>query len=139
VPDQPAQPDRRRFLRHLAAAGASTVVGLAGSPAKAEFEGGEVITAVTLVHGIPGRERELLEHLLSLAPETRAEAGCLTYDLYRSTQAPGEFLRIERWKSPADLEAHKGTAPLRASFERRKREGWTTQITVWKRVREDLV
>jgi hypothetical protein len=27
---------------------------------------------------------------------------------------------------------------LRASFEKRQREGWTTQITVWKRVAEDL-
>jgi quinol monooxygenase YgiN len=46
-------------------------------------------------------------------------------------------MRLERWRSLADLEAHKASPYLRASFEKRAREGWTTQITVWKRVSDD--
>jgi quinol monooxygenase YgiN len=38
------------------------------------------------------------------------------------------------WESLDALEAHKQTPPLKASFEKRQREGWTTQIVVWKRV-----
>jgi quinol monooxygenase YgiN len=75
---------------------------------------------------------------LSLAPPTRAEAGCFAYDLYQSPQAAHEFMRFEVWQSAEHLEAHKHSPHLRASFEKRQREGWTTQITTWYRVPEDL-
>jgi quinol monooxygenase YgiN len=100
----------------------------------AEPSRNEVVTAVTLIHGLPGREDDLKQHLLSLEAPTRAEAGCVTYDLYESPGAKHEFMRYEIWASLEALEAHKKTPHLRASFEKRQREGWTTQITVWKRV-----
>jgi quinol monooxygenase YgiN len=46
---------------------------------------------------------------------------------------PHEFMRLEVWQSPAHLEAHKETPHLRASFEKRQREGWTTEILVFQR------
>ena len=91
------------------------------------------ITAVTLIHGIPGREADLRDHLLALSGPTRREAGCLQYDLYQSGAAPHEFMRLEVWESTAHLEAHKRTPHLRASFEKREREGWTTEILVFQR------
>ena len=94
------------------------------------------ITAVTLIHGIPGKEEELKRHLLSLAGPTRAEKGCITYDLYQSPDQKHEFMRFEVWESLDALEAHKKTPPLKASFEKRQREGWTTQIVTWNRVPE---
>jgi gluconolactonase len=94
------------------------------------------ITAVTLIHGIPGKEDELKRHLLSLADPTRAEPGCVTYDLYQSPEREHEFMRFEVWTSPEALEAHKRTPHLRASFEKRQREGWTTEIMVFNRVPE---
>ncbi len=69
--------------------------------------------------------------MLSLAAPTRAEPGCLRYDLYQSPNRTHEFLRFEIWASPAALEAHKQTPHLRASFEKRQREGWTTEIVLW--------
>ena len=39
------------------------------------------ITALTLIHGIPGKEDELKTHLLSLSEPTLAEKGCLRYRL----------------------------------------------------------
>jgi quinol monooxygenase YgiN len=130
--------DRRAFLTGAARAGVAAALALGTRPAHAAYEGGHVITAATFIHGIPGREADLEAHLLSLSAATRAEPGCIGYDLYRSTSTPSEFLRLERWKSSADLEAHTRMPHLRASFEKRAREGWTTQITVWKRVPEDL-
>jgi len=94
----------------------------------------DVVTAVTSIRGLEGRERELEAHLLSLAAPTRAEPGCLQYDLYRSPEHASQFLRLEVWRSLADLEAHKATPHIRASFAKRQAEGWTTEITVWKRV-----
>jgi quinol monooxygenase YgiN/quercetin dioxygenase-like cupin family protein len=91
------------------------------------------ITAVTFIHGLPGKEFDLKTHLLSLSAPTRAEAGCLQYDLYQSSANPHEFMRLEVWQSPAHLEAHKQAPHLRASFEKRQREGWTTEILVFQR------
>jgi quinol monooxygenase YgiN/quercetin dioxygenase-like cupin family protein len=91
------------------------------------------ITAVTLIHGLPGKEADLKAHLLSLSAPTRAEPGCLQYDLYQSSANPHEFMRLEVWQSPAHLEAHKQTPHLRASFDKRQREGWTTEILVFQR------
>ena len=125
---------RREFLVASAALAASAAASHASAPAP----DGEVITAATFIHGIPGHEIDLRDHLLSLAAPTRAEPGCLQYDLFQSPDAAHEFLRIERWKSLADLEAHKAMPHLRASFEKRTREGWTTQITVWRRVPQDV-
>jgi quinol monooxygenase YgiN len=132
--------DRRRFLGALALAAAGGAAAAVDARAEAGPGAAEtgVVTAVTFIHGLAGRESDLELHLLSLAAPTRAEAGCLQYDLYQSPDAPHEFMRLERWKTPGDLEAHKATPPLRASFGKRQRESWTPQITVWRRMREDV-
>lgn len=121
---------RRDFLVLVAAGaamGTSRVAFATGS-------GSDWIAAVTRIHGLPGRADDLKEHLVSLAAPTRAESGCVMYDLYQSPDAPHEFLRFEIWTSREALEAHKRTPHLRASFEKRQREGWSTEIAVWKRV-----
>jgi quinol monooxygenase YgiN/quercetin dioxygenase-like cupin family protein len=89
------------------------------------------LTAFTFVHGLAGQGDSLQSHLLSLTAPTRAEDGAVRYDLYRSVERPDDFLRHEVWRDRAALEAHKQTPPLRASFARRQREGWTTAITLW--------
>ncbi len=37
---------------------------------------------------------------------TRAEAGCLSYELLADTEKSGEFLFVEQWKDQAAIEAH---------------------------------
>ncbi len=108
--------------------------GEAGRVRQASVDADELLrplTAFTFIHGLPGHEEELKQHLLSLTAPTRGEAGNLAYDLYQSRAEPQEFLRLERWRDEAALEAHKQTAPLKDSFARRQREGWTTEITLW--------
>jgi quinol monooxygenase YgiN/quercetin dioxygenase-like cupin family protein len=92
------------------------------------------LTALTFIRGVPGKEDELERELLALTTPTRAETGALRYDLYRSASKPNEFLRFEEWRDAAALEAHKQTPHLKASFEKRKRQGWSTEITLWERV-----
>jgi quinol monooxygenase YgiN len=121
---------RRGFLTTIGGA----VAALAAGGKEVTAAENEVITAVTLIRGIEGKEQELEAHLLSLSAPTRSEPGCVAYDLYRSPDAKNNFLRLEVWASPAALEAHKATPHIRASFEKRQREGWSTEITVWKRV-----
>jgi quinol monooxygenase YgiN len=120
------------------AAGATVLALLVGqsSISAGPAAGDQRITAVTLIHGIPGKEEELKAHLLSLAAPTRAEPGCITYDLYQSPDQRHEFMRFEVWASPDALEAHKQMPHIRASFQKRQHEGWTTQIVTWSRVPE---
>lgn len=94
------------------------------------------LTAVTFIRGVPGREAELQQELLALTAPTRAEPGALRYDLYQSTAKPNEFMRLEEWRDLAALEAHKQTPHLQASFEKRKQQGWSTDITLWRRVKD---
>jgi quinol monooxygenase YgiN/quercetin dioxygenase-like cupin family protein len=110
----------------------------AAVPAPAPRGAGNVLTAVTFIRGKPEKEAEVRQELLSLTTPTRAESGNLGYDLYQSTDRPGEFMRLEVWRSADALELHKASPYLKASFERRKDQGWMTEITRWKRVAEEL-
>lgn len=92
------------------------------------------LTALTFIRGVPGHEDELRQELLALTTPTRAEPGALRYDLYQSSSKPNEFMRFEEWQDLAALEAHKQTPHLRASFEKRRQQGWSTEITLWQRV-----
>ncbi len=94
----------------------------------------DAITAFTRIHGLAGKQDDLKQHLLSLTAPTLAETGAFRYDLYQSTDKPHEFLRHEVWSSLEALEAHKKTPHLKASWEKRQREGWTTEIQIWKPV-----
>lgn len=92
------------------------------------------LTALTYIKGLPGKETELERELRALTAPTRAEAGNIAYDLYQSMAAPNQFVRFEVWKDPAALDAHKMTPHLKASFQRRQEQGWSTEITLWKRI-----
>jgi len=94
----------------------------------------DLLTALTFIRGVQGREAGLETELLALTAPTRAETGNFAYDLYQSTARKNEFVRFEVWRDSAALEAHKMTPHLRASFERRKQQGFTTEITLWKRI-----
>ncbi|MCI0403032.1 MAG: antibiotic biosynthesis monooxygenase [Acidobacteria bacterium] len=94
----------------------------------------ELLTAVTFIAGMEGKEEELKGELLALSAATRAEPGNITYDLYQSPERKNEFLRFEVWRNPAALEEHKQTPHIKASFAKRQQQGWKTNITVWKRV-----
>jgi quinol monooxygenase YgiN/quercetin dioxygenase-like cupin family protein len=94
----------------------------------------EWLTAVTFIRGVIGKEEELKRELLALSAPTRTEPGNITYDLYQSPDKKNEFMRLEVWRNPEALEIHKATPHIQASFKRRQEQGWTTEITLWKRV-----
>jgi quinol monooxygenase YgiN/quercetin dioxygenase-like cupin family protein len=97
----------------------------------------DVLTAVTFIQGLEGQGSQVKRELLLLTAPTRAESGNITYDLYQSIDRPDRFMRLEVWRDAEALELHKATPHLKASFERRKDEGWMTEITRWARVPEE--
>lgn len=77
-----------------------------------------VLTAMGVVRAKPGREQELGRRMAQLLAPTRAEPGCLAYDLFQSTEDPGVWVLIERWRSVADLDAHVRTNHMGAFLAR---------------------
>ncbi len=67
---------------------------------------------VAVLPAKPGSESAVKEALTALVAPTRAEEGCLSYDLYESAAAPGTFITTELWRSQADLDAHLQTAHI---------------------------
>lgn len=53
-----------------------------------------------------GAAARLLDAVGRFVAATRAELGCLEYDLYVSATAFEEIATVERWISPAAAEAH---------------------------------
>jgi quinol monooxygenase YgiN len=66
----------------------------------------EFLTVVACLRAKAGEHARLREELQRLVAPTRAEVGCVTYDLYGSKSEPGFFMFHEVWRSAEDLEAH---------------------------------
>ena len=61
-----------------------------------------------------GRESELHRRLLALVEPTRAEDGCLRYDLHVNETDPTHLAFYEVWASKAHHAAHDETAHVKA-------------------------
>ena len=64
------------------------------------------LRVVATIPAKPGSEELIREALAKLVTATRAEDGCVSYDLFESAAAPGTFVTIESWRSQEDLDAH---------------------------------
>jgi quinol monooxygenase YgiN len=67
------------------------------------------LTLTVTFQARPGKEAELLGVLTGLLAPTRAEAGCINYDLHIAPDDPSKFLFYENWASKAHHEAHDKT------------------------------
>lgn len=74
----------------------------------------EPLTVIARMRAKAGQEARLRQELKELLAPTRAEAGCVTYDLHESNTEPGLFVFYEIWKSGADLDAHFETPHMTA-------------------------
>lgn len=75
------------------------------------------LTIVAIFEANPGREDELATALQALVAPTRAEAGCLNYDLHRDLEQSGRFLFYENWETRSHWEDHMASAHLRRHQE----------------------
>ena len=74
----------------------------------------EKLTVVARIKAKPGREEEVKAVLLANVAPTRAERGCIDYDLHQSHDEPGLVLFYENWESRADLDAHSQSPHIQA-------------------------
>ena len=94
----------------------------------------EQLIVVARVRAKAGQEARLRHELQGLVSQTRAEAGCLRYDLHESKTEPGWFLFYEIWKSEADLDKHFQTPYLKAFFQMAPElTDGPSEVTKWKK------
>jgi quinol monooxygenase YgiN len=64
------------------------------------------LQVVAVMVSKPGSQRQVADALSALVEPTRAEAGCLSYQLYVSAVDPATFITVETWNSRDELDAH---------------------------------
>ena len=74
----------------------------------------EPLTVIARVRAKAGQESRLRQEMQRLLAPTRAEAGCISYDLHQSQSDPALFVFYENWASQAALDAHFQTPHMQA-------------------------
>ncbi|NVZ69631.1 putative quinol monooxygenase [Pseudomonas costantinii] len=64
------------------------------------------VRLVVIINTQPGKGSEQIAAFETLAPQVRAEHGCLQYDLHPVAGNPDSFVLIEKWASQDALDAH---------------------------------
>lgn len=93
------------------------------------------VTVIARARAKSGLEETLRQEILALIPPTRAEAGCINYDLHRSADDPALFMLYENWVSMKDLEEHLAMTYLEA-FKAKAPDllAEPLEITLWKMI-----
>ena len=76
-----------------------------------------MLTIVADIHADPDQIDLVKAELEQLIPVTRAEAGCLQYDLHQNHEDPTHFLFYENWESRELWQAHMNAPHLAAYKE----------------------
>lgn len=63
-----------------------------------------------------GQEETLRDLLGSTARLSRAEDGCLLYELLEAKKEPGSFIVFEKWRDPVSFKAHQDSPHLKEAF-----------------------
>lgn len=61
---------------------------------------------------------EVREILSGLVAPTRAEGGCVSYELLQNRADPTDFTFVEEWEGDAALDAHLSSAHIRSARSR---------------------
>ena len=62
----------------------------------------------------PDRIEEVRQALIALIDPTRAESGCILYELAQNNSDPVDFTFVEEWASDAELDTHLQSDHIRA-------------------------
>lgn len=78
--------------------------------------GKTVLGVVARIIAKPGSVGVVREGLTSLLEPTRAEAGCILYELMQNEADPTDFTFYEEWTSAGALDAHAQSDHIRSTF-----------------------
>ena len=72
------------------------------------------VTVLATIKAKKGLEETVKNEILALIGPTRAEPGCLNYDLHQSSDDKAVFMLYENWVSKEDLDKHLAMPYLQA-------------------------
>jgi quinol monooxygenase YgiN len=72
-----------------------------------------IVSLIATLSARPETRDELFRLLVAQVAPTRAEPGCIDYNLHVDASDPCLFVFYENWKSQADLDAHMNMDHLR--------------------------
>ena len=72
------------------------------------------LTILAQITAVPGKENLVRAELQKLVPITRAEQGCIQYDLHVDNENPGFFVFYENWETRAFWQTHMSAPHLAA-------------------------
>ena len=75
------------------------------------------LTIVANIHAKADKVELVKSELMKLIQTTRAEAGCVNYDLHQDNDNPAHFLFYENWTSRELWQQHMGAPHLAAYLE----------------------
>jgi quinol monooxygenase YgiN len=64
------------------------------------------VTVIARFKAKPGRAETLKQEVMALVRPTRAEAGCINYDLHQAADDPSLLILYENWTSKKALDDH---------------------------------
>lgn len=64
------------------------------------------VTVLARFKARKGKEEELKQAIMACVTPTRAEAGCINYDLHHLGDDRGDLILYENWRSRKDLDEH---------------------------------
>lgn len=73
------------------------------------------LTIVARITAVAGQEAKVRAALENLVAPTRAEPGCIQYDLHQDNDDPRVFLFFENWESRALWQDHMNSAHIKAN------------------------
>jgi quinol monooxygenase YgiN len=78
----------------------------------------ETLKVIAHIRARPEKIEEMRAMLTGLVEPTRAEAGCLRYELLHNTADPTDFTFVEEWRDDSALESHFSTEHIKAALAR---------------------
>ena len=74
------------------------------------------LRVVARITAKPDKVQDVRAILLGFVDPTRAEQGCVVYELLQNRTDPTDFTFVEEWASDAAFEAHHKSAHITAGF-----------------------
>jgi quinol monooxygenase YgiN len=78
----------------------------------------ETLRVVARITARPDQVGELKSLLLGLVEPTRAESGCISYEVCQSEADPCDFVCVEEWMSGSAIDRHMATPHVQKAFAR---------------------
>jgi quinol monooxygenase YgiN len=92
------------------------------------------VTLIVAVRARPGQEAALEKELRALVAPSRAERGCIAYDLHASSDQPGLFLLREIWRSLDHHKKHWEMPHMKRWAERKGALMASRESSFWKQI-----